>query len=279
MRVFYVLSVYGRNVDNVKTMSDFDKTGRASVLFRGQAIGYEVRPSRGRALRIVVHGHDDVVVRVPRGVSLQKAHSFVEQHAEWIRKTLDRFGRRGQREAFAYADGDTLYHLGRPCRLAVVKSVWKGVALEGDELRVSLYRTDDVERVKALVGAWRLAQAKALLARHLEEALARHGDRIRHASRPLALRSAEQPDGLRLTVRPMKTRWGSCTRDGHVTLSAELIQAPPHLIEYVIVHELCHLAHLDHSKAFYFQLAQCLRDWAERRKALALRSWERREPA
>lgn len=260
-------------------MSDFDKTEGLSVVCGGQSVGYAVRPSRGRALRIVVRGHDDVEVRVPRGVSLQTAHAFVEQHAEWLRKTLVRLGRRGRGSAQAYEDGAVFYHLGKPCRLAVVKSVWKGVALEGDELRVSLYRTDDGKRIQELVDAWRLERAKAVLAHGLSEALERYGDRIRHARTPLALRSAACPDGLRLTVRPMKTRWGSCSRDGHVTLSTELVQAPPRLIEYVIVHELCHLAHLDHSKAFYFQLSQCLRDWAERRKELETRSWERREPA
>ena len=255
-------------------MSDFDKTETPFFVFEGQTVAYAVRPSRGRALRIVVHGAEGVVVRVPRGVSARAAHAFVEQQAAWILKTMARLSRRGRRAEHAYAAGEVFYVLGKPCRLELVKSVWKSVALADGVLRVSLYRVDDAKRVRALVDAWYLEQAKVRLARELEEALAQFGGKIRHAHGPLVMRSAAQPKGLRLTVRPMKTRWGSCSRDGHITLSVELMQVPRRLIEYVIVHELCHLAHLDHSAAFYFQLAQCLRDWEERRKALEKRSWE-----
>lgn len=56
--------------------------------------------------------------------------------------------------------------------------------------------------------------------------------------------------------------------DGHVTLSAELVRLPQRLVEYVAVHELCHLVHHNHSAAFYFQVATCLPDWRQRRAEL-----------
>lgn len=167
-----------------------------------------------------------------------------------------------------HRDGDVVYFLGRACRLSVTHSVWKRVRLEADVLHVSLAHDTDSQRVRRLVDEWFVRQAREALPHCFAEAVARHGWRLRHARVPLVLRAPGQPCGLRLTVRPMRSRWGSCSMDGHVTLSAELVRLPQRLVEYVAVHELCHLVHHNHSAAFYFQVATCLPDWRQRRAEL-----------
>ncbi|HRR34695.1 MAG TPA: M48 family metallopeptidase [Kiritimatiellia bacterium] len=106
------------------------------------------------------------------------------------------------------------------------------------------------------------------LGRCFAEALARHGWRLRHTRVPLVVRMPGQPDGIKLTLRKMRSRWGSCSVDGRVTLNTELARLPYRLVEYVAVHELCHLVHHNHSPAFYFQVASCLPDWRQRRDEL-----------
>jgi predicted metal-dependent hydrolase len=169
----------------------------------------------------------------------------------------------------------TVFFLGQPLRLEVEHAVWKRVTREDDALRVALADTSNAPRVKELVDGWFREQAAARLPAYLAEAAERCRTHLPSARCPLALRSAACPEGLRLTVRSMKTRWGSCSPDGHITLSAELVHVPRRLIDYVIVHELCHLVRLDHSKAYYFQLARCLPDWRQRRQELQTRAWVR----
>jgi predicted metal-dependent hydrolase len=63
-------------------------------------------------------------------------------------------------------------------------------------------------------------------------------------------------------------RWGSCTSRGHISLNAQLLLFPPGLVEYVMIHELCHLRHMNHSPAFHGEVARFLPDWEVRRHAL-----------
>lgn len=72
----------------------------------------------------------------------------------------------------------------------------------------------------------------------------------------------------KLTVRPMKTRWGSCSREGHITLNALLLSVPPFVADYVVVHELCHRHHMDHSKAFWQAVEAVLPEYKKARKWL-----------
>ena len=71
-----------------------------------------------------------------------------------------------------------------------------------------------------------------------------------------------------LKIRRMKSRWGSCSRSGQITLNLGLIHLPPVCIEYIIMHELCHLKHLNHSKHYYQFLQHCMPDWKERKTIL-----------
>lgn len=255
-------------------MNGIGHSETASFEYEGRTIGYVIRSGRCRFIKILVSSSDSVEVRVPPRVSSKAAHAFVEQQAEWILKTLAKQSKKPRLSPLKYATGETLYYLGKPYLLEVAHSVWKSVMREEGVLRVTLGDISNTARVKELVEGWFFSQAEKVLAKYLAEALERFGSRIRHAKCPLEMRSAAQPKGLRLTVRAMKTRWGSCSRGGHITLSVELMHAPRRLVDYVIVHELCHLAHLDHSPAFYFQLAQCLPDWDERRRELEARSWQ-----
>ena len=81
----------------------------------------------------------------------------------------------------------------------------------------------------------------------------------------------------RITVRTQKSRWGSCTQAGNLNFNALLLLAPPEALDYVVVHELCHLKYMNHSKYFYFMLKRFYpeykqpRDWLKKNGAGLIR--------
>ncbi|MGN1148530.1 MAG: M48 family metallopeptidase [Lachnospiraceae bacterium] len=72
----------------------------------------------------------------------------------------------------------------------------------------------------------------------------------------------------KITIRNQKTRWGSCSQTGTLSFNYRLMMAPPAVIDYVIVHELCHLTHMNHSKAFWNKVANVMPDYKIRKQWL-----------
>lgn len=75
-------------------------------------------------------------------------------------------------------------------------------------------------------------------------------------------------DYQKITIRDQKTRWGSCSSNGTLSFSFRLMLAPPRVLDYVVVHELCHLTHMNHSKEFWNMVEDILPDYKEHRKWL-----------
>ena len=72
----------------------------------------------------------------------------------------------------------------------------------------------------------------------------------------------------KITIRDQKTRWGSCSGTGNLSFNFRLMLAPPRVLDYVVVHELCHLTHMNHSKDFWNMVERILPDYKEQRKWL-----------
>jgi predicted metal-dependent hydrolase len=122
------------------------------------------------------------------------------------------------------------------------------------QINVGLVDTSKKERVRSLVTAWFRRRADAVFGEVFTKCAAG------------AERHDIQAGGFEL--RKMSNRWGSCTAEGRILLNPELIVAPLPCIEYVVVHELCHVRHHNHGPDFYRLLAAIMPDWEARRERL-----------
>ena len=228
-----------------------DEQGK--IEFGSRWINYSIHRSARKKLRVVVNPDLSVAVHAPEHASLRQIEDAVSKKAYWIAKTLDKV------QTYhplpmpkQYISGETFLYLGRQYRLKVVNVALGTVKLVGRFLQVSMSNCKNQEEKKRQVEHWYRERAKATFERYLVEC---YSVASRH----------DVPEPT-LCVRKMRKRWGSCAASGRITLNVGLVQVPIHCIEYVIMHELCHLQHHNHSPSFYRLLTRCLPDWRRRKE-------------
>jgi predicted metal-dependent hydrolase len=227
------------------------------ISYGTQTLTFRLERRKRKTLAIEVHPDQSVRVKAPLRLSLNLILERVEQRGAWIVKQQRRFAElpppQPERE---FVSGESYRYLGRQYRLKVVQAPQEGVRLYQGRLEVSLTNTDDRTRVQALLREWYRRRAEQIFQ-----------ERFEVCRKHVAASGIDHPGGF--TIRRMRKRWGSCSRDGRVLLNTQLVGAPKTCIDYVIVHELCHVVHHNHSSAFYALLGACMPDWRGRQKLLA----------
>jgi hypothetical protein len=228
----------GGSYQEIQVMKDF-------IQFGSRKIDYQLKFSDRKSLGITVTPEAQVLVNAPLDSSKEKIREKILKRAPWILKQQSYFLSFQPRVTEKlYISGETHLYLGRQYQLKITDSKAEKVKLSGGFLIVS---TSDKSKAKALVNQWYLNHARI---------------QFEKIAKPIVDRFQLQykaPDSL--ILRNMPLRWGSCTPKGKILLNPELIKAPKGCIEYVIVHELCHLIHRDHSPAFFQLQARYMSDW------------------
>lgn len=184
----------------------------------------------------------------PEDASNDAVLSAVKKRGRWIYEQLRDF--RKQLEFTTprqYISGESHYYLGKQYLLKVIEAPEQVqcVKLLRGKLEVSV-RTKSDDKVKELLTDWYKARAKETFAKRLDAMLEQ------------ALWVEERPP---LRILTMQTQWGSCSPNGRITLNPHLVKAPRECIDYVILHELCHIAEHNHSERFYRLMGQVMPKW------------------
>jgi predicted metal-dependent hydrolase len=218
-------------------------------------ISYKVIFSRRRSISIIVNPDRGVMVRAPYGSSMKSIETYVNKKSDWIRKHLKGFSESKRiRNGKRYIDGECHMLLGREYLLNITSSLKPFVSQHDNIIEVGLDRTDDCERVKSYLERWYQLKASEFISRKLNDILTRHKD---YGFSP-----------TKLSVKPLKSRWGSCTSKQRITVNADLVKLDEIFTEYVIIHELCHLRHHNHGAQFYKLLSELFPDWKRTRAEL-----------
>jgi len=223
-----------------------------AIAFGSRTIEFRLVYSDRKTLGITITPEMEVLVKAPSSTSLEMVKEKVKKKAPWIIKQLSFFlsfqPKTPQRK---YVSGETHLYLGRQYRLRIMNDesgiINNCVKLNGGFLNVY---TKDKSKAKKLVENWYLERAK---------------DKITQIAKPLIedfiAKHHLSVISHHLSLREMPTRWGSCTPKGRIILNPELIKAPRGCIEYVIIHELCHLIHHDHTQRFLDLQTREMKDW------------------
>lgn len=211
----------------------------------GRQLDYEIRPSaRAKSLRLKMSARDGLTVIAPKGLSERQVVELVSGKWDWIAARLDQFDEMrhllGEQET-ARPDAFDLLALAESWRVEYRPTKAKTVGARTDQQgRVLVYgAVSNGERCKAALRRWLARRAKETLIPWLESMSTESGIRFN-----------------RIAIKNQRTRWGSCSADGVISLNAKLLFLSPALVRYVLMHELCHILERNHTSRFWTHLRQ-----------------------
>lgn len=223
------------------------------------SIEYQLSYTEREILAIHVHPDTRVTVEAPLGSDFAEIEKRIRKRATWILRQQRNF----LRYSFdipprQYVSGETHRYLGKQYQLKVLESEngKEYVKMDREHLLVYVCEKTDSARVKKLLNNWYRRQALKIFNERLEAWFPRF-ERY-NLNRP------------KIFVREMRSRWGSCTAAGKMTLNLKLIMVPKQFIDYIMVHEMCHLIEHNHSQAFYVLMSKVMPRWEEQREKLNL---------
>lgn len=231
---------------------EVDAIHKDEVQFGSKTITYSVERSRRTSLGISVNPDASVSVVAPYDASLMLIREKVLKRADWIiKQQLDFVEMEKPVAKHNYTSGESHWYLGKQYRLKFIEADEVLVSREDRYLKIA--GTRDPERVKVALIEWYRDRAKE----KIEVIVSTWWSRMS---------GTEQTPNF--SIRKLEKRWGSCTAKGQLIFNEDLIKAPSQCIEYVVVHELCHLFEYNHGPKFVSLLTRHIPDWEDRKRRL-----------
>lgn len=228
-----------------------------SIEHDGKTIPFTVIRKKIKNVNLRVKPDATVIVSADNKVPFEYIEQLVKKKASWIIEALEHFTEQIDKDNNRqYTTGEEIHYLGQAYPLQVIEvKKQEEIIIDGGICYLFVKDYSVFKYKEFIVTEWYKEQARLLFEQSLERVY------------PLV---AKQGIGKpSITVRKMKTRWGSCSwSKNKITLNSELVKAPESCIDYVVLHELAHFKYRKHDHEFYNFLTEVMPDWKERRKLL-----------
>ena len=228
-----------------------------TIVAEGQEIQYHLERKPVKNLNLRIRKDGEVFVSASASVPDSEVDNFVCSKAGYILEAINKFEELAQYkpQPKQYVSGETFYIQGRSLRLQLSQANKDSISSDGVYIYLAVKNIDDFEKKRRMLSRFLDQQCEAVFGEIISELY------------PMFRKYGVDTPILR--IRDMETRWGSClAKKGIITLNKRLIEAPRNCIEYVVMHELCHFIHPNHSKQFYSFLTMLMPDWRQRKALL-----------
>ncbi|MBZ5749545.1 MULTISPECIES: M48 family metallopeptidase [Metabacillus] len=229
-------------------------------IFSGETISYNLVYKKRTTIGIYIDLYGNVEVQVPKGTSEECVHQLLEGKWELIQQRIKEMKDRtaGHVEK-VYDHGGSFLYLGNsyPILISQDTDIKKDtVVFEEEKLHVYVKQQED-ENIKQALKRFYYQQCKALVEKRIQ---------FYQSNFKLKPRS--------IRISDSKTTWGTCDSMRQLTFNWKLSMAPLSVIDYVVVHEMCHMVHMNHDRSFWRLVGKILPDYEEQENWLALSSWK-----
>lgn len=202
--------------------------------------------SKRKTLALIVEADGTLTVRAPMQMKGADIRNFIEAKQDWIKRKRAK-AREVAPPPHQYVDGETFWYLGEEVLLRIVAKDEPALAMNGAFELTESARPN----AESILTNWYREQARQVLSERVGYFAQKYGFNIG-----------------KVRISSARTRWGSCSSKETLSFTWRLVMAPLDVIDYVVVHELCHLRELNHSKAFWARVEKILPDYKKRRRWL-----------
>lgn len=214
---------------------------------------YTIKASkRARHINLTIHPYRGLHITVPQHYDMSQLTTVLNDKRRWIEKNLQQIKK----------DHDNYHPKQLPQTLALqaINENWQVAYTHSNQSArlitlpnhcIGIYGEINFQTVKTLLHKWLLQHAKLHLYPWIQQ-----------------ISTKTQLDYQNLQMRGQKTRWGSCSHDGNITLNYKLLFLPPEWVSHIMLHELCHTVHLNHSQQFWQLVAKYDENWQQYAKAV-----------
>ena len=221
-----------------------------TLSINGKEVRYEFKRSHRRSVVAKIR-HDGVIeVRAPLLYRESDMIAFLNQHKRWIFNHLDRLQNTENQEK-QYVSGEVHYYLGKQYTLQVVESNKNAVSIEDNSLIIKI---KSPELAESQINKWYKNRAKVVFSELFQPIIEKF--------------KKYNVSPAKISIRDMRSRWGSCSRRGNISLNLQLIKLNENCIRQVMIHEMCHLIYFNHQAGFYALMEEMMPDWKQWKKEL-----------
>jgi predicted metal-dependent hydrolase len=228
--------------------------------YLGESIRYEIKYKNRTSIGITIDSYGNVEVHAPKGTADGRVLQLLEEKWDLIQQKLKEMKDRllgPQKKVYEY--GESFLYLGNSYPIEVFQDInitQEHVVLKEDKLHIYV-KQPDTEKIKQTLKRFYYQQCKAIVA----ESISSYQSNFK--TKPRSLRISDS-----------KTTWGTCDSKLQLTFNWRLAMAPREVIDYVVVHEMCHMVHLNHDRSFWRLVGKIMPDYKEKEDWLKLSSWK-----
>ena len=217
-----------------------------TTIIDGSEIRYEFKRSYRRSVVAKIRRDGVIEVRAPLLYRESNMLVFLNQHKRWIFNHFDRL-QNADNQQKKYISGEIHYYLGKQYTLQVVESGKNSVFIEGNSLIINSQYPENPKYLEVQLNKWYRNQAKIVFSELLTPII----EKFRKYNVAPA----------KISIRDMRSRWGSCSRKGNISLNLQLIKLNENCIRQVMIHEMCHLVYFNHQAGFHALMDEMMPDW------------------
>ncbi|MCM3110705.1 M48 family metallopeptidase [Lederbergia lenta] len=228
--------------------------------YLGETIQFEIHYKKRTSIGVTIDGYGTIAVQAPKGTPDNIVIQLLEEKWDLIQHTLKEIKDRlqgPQKKVYEY--GESFLFLGKNYPIQIFQDInimKEHVVFEKDKLHIYVNQSDTA-KIKQALKRFYYQQCKVLV----EKSVSSYQNSFK--TKPRSIRISDS-----------KTTWGTCDSKLHLTFNWRLAMAPREVIDYVVVHEMCHMVHLNHDRSFWRLVGKIMPDYKEKEDWLALSSWK-----